>query len=57
MGNFTLAGLGESVGQELGLSDNGMVRPCSCPASVLCWQRAPKTRSTRCLKHSNQRLP
>ena len=28
-----------------------MVRPCSCPASVSCWQGAPKTRSTPCLRH------
>ncbi len=27
-------------------SANGMVRPCSCPASVRNWQGAPKTRST-----------
>src|SRR4029077_13454259 len=27
-------------------SGNGMVRPCSCPASKRSWQGAPKTRST-----------
>ena len=27
-----------------GMSANGMVRPCSCPASVLCWQGAPTTK-------------
>jgi hypothetical protein len=31
------------------LSVNGMVRPCSCPASDRSWQGAPKTRSTPCL--------
>ena len=29
-------------------SANGMVRPCSCPASDRSWQGAPKTRSTPC---------
>jgi hypothetical protein len=24
------------------MSANGMVRPCSCPASIRCWQGAPK---------------
>ena len=33
------------------MSGNGMVRPCSCPASKRCWQGAPKTRSTPCLRH------
>ena len=28
------------------MSVNGMVRPCSCPASKRSWQGAPKTRST-----------
>ncbi len=28
------------------ISANGMVRPCSCPASDRSWQGAPKTRST-----------
>ena len=27
------------------MSVNGMVRPCSCPASKRSWQGAPKTRS------------
>src|SRR5271156_3983395 len=36
---------------------NGMVRPCSCPASDRSWQGAPKTRSTPCLKHSKPRSP
>src|SRR5882724_6514477 len=31
-------------------SANGMVRPCSCPASKRSWQGAPKTRSTPCLR-------
>ena len=30
------------------MSANGMVRPCSCPASDRSWQGAPKTRSTPC---------
>ena len=30
---------------------NGMVRPCSRPASQRSWQGAPKTRSTPCLRH------
>ena len=38
-------------------SANGMVRPCSCPASDRSWPGAPKTRSTPCLKHSRPRLP
>ena len=29
---------------------NGMVRPCSCPASDGSWQGAPKPRSTPCLR-------
>jgi hypothetical protein len=33
-------------------SVNGMVRPCSCPASKRSWQGAPTTRSTPCLRHS-----
>ena len=32
----------------LSMSANGMVRPCSCPASDRSWQGAPKTRSTPC---------
>src|SRR3984893_13800167 len=32
-------------------SANGMVRPCSCPASKRSWQGAPQTRSTPCLRH------
>ena len=35
------------------MSANGMVRPCSCPASDRSWQGAPKTRSTLCLRISN----
>ena len=35
------------------MSVNGMVRPCSCPASKLSWQGAPKTRSAPCLRQSN----
>jgi hypothetical protein len=31
------------------MSANGMVRPCSCPASKRSWRGAPKTRSTLCL--------
>ena len=31
------------------ITDNGMVRPCSCPVSDRSWQGAPKTRSTLCL--------
>jgi hypothetical protein len=34
------------------MSDNGMVRPCSCPASDRSWQGAPKTRSTPGLRKS-----
>ena len=30
------------------MSANGMVRPCSGPASRRSWQGAPKTRSTPC---------
>src|SRR5271170_935489 len=35
------------------MSVNGMVRPCSCPASKRCWQGAPKTRSTPMSQNSN----
>ena len=35
------------------MSVNGMVRPCSCPASKRSWQGAPKTRSTPCLRNLN----
>ena len=35
------------------MSVNGMVRPCSCPASDRSWQGAPKTRSTPCLRTLN----
>src|SRR5271168_2326803 len=35
------------------MSANGMVRPCSCPASKRCWQGAPKTRSTPMSQNSN----
>ena len=35
---------------RLATSANGMVRPCSCPASDRSWQGAPKTRSTPCLR-------
>jgi hypothetical protein len=38
-------------------SANGMVRPCSCPASKLRWQGAPKTRSTLCLRNSTPQSP
>ena len=31
------------------MSANGMVRPCSGPASMRSWQGARKTRSTPCL--------
>src|SRR6267143_4127283 len=37
----------ETEGAVSLLSANGMVRPCSCPASKRSWQGAPKTRSTR----------
>jgi hypothetical protein len=40
-----------------GSSGNGMVRPCSSPASVRCWQGAPKTRSTPCHRNSTAQLP
>ena len=39
------------------LTANGMVRPCSCPASKRSWQGAPKTRSTPCLRHPIPRSP
>jgi hypothetical protein len=39
------------------MSANGMVRPCSCPASELSWQGAPKTRSAPCLRHPIPRSP
>jgi hypothetical protein len=35
-------------------SGNGMVRPCSGPASARNWQGALKTRSTPCLRNSTQ---
>src|SRR6478735_129973 len=41
----------------VGTSANGMVRPCSCPASKRSWQGAPKTRSTPCLRHPIARSP
>ena len=34
-----------------GMSAYGMVRPCSCPASVLSGQGAPTTRSAPCLRY------
>ncbi len=34
-----------------GMSAYGMVRPCSCPASVLSWQGTPTTRSAPCLRY------
>src|SRR6266404_7147450 len=37
-------------------SVNGMVRPCSGPASMRSWQGALKTRSTPCLRNSTQRF-
>ena len=36
---------------------NGMVRPCSCPASDRSWQGAPKTRSTPCPTRSKPQSP
>ena len=36
---------------------NGMVRPCSCPASKRSWRGAPTTRSTPCLRHPIPRSP
>jgi len=36
------------------MSGNGMVRPCSCPASKWSWQGTPKTRSTRCLRYRDR---
>src|SRR5258707_1143949 len=39
------------------MSANGMVRPCSRPASNECWQGAPKTRSTPCHRNSTLRPP
>src|ERR1700674_5081910 len=45
-------GFGEAeVGYFVQVSANGMVRPCSCPASDRSWQGAPKTRSTPCLRY------
>src|SRR5262245_1583466 len=37
------------------MSANGMVRPCSCPASERSWEGVPKTRSTPCHRHSTLR--
>src|SRR5262249_24567958 len=37
------------------VSANGMVRPCSGPASKRSWQGAPKTRSTPCHTSWNRR--
>jgi hypothetical protein len=39
------------------MSANGMVRPCSGPASMRSWQGALKTRSTPCLRNSTRRSP
>jgi len=39
------------------MSANGMVRPCSCPASERSWEGVPKTRSTPCHRHSTLRSP
>jgi len=36
------------------LTANGMVRPCSGPASKGSWQGAPKTRSTPCQQRLNR---
>src|ERR1700738_3965539 len=48
----------DSAGPFVGMmSDNGMVRPCSCPTSKRRLCGAPKTRSTPCLRQHRQRLP
>src|SRR5262245_23430616 len=39
------------------MTANGMVRPCSGPASKGSWEGAPKTRSTPCHTSSILRLP
>ena len=44
------------LGKHLHLSANGMVRPCSCPASDKL-ARGTKTRSTPWLRHHRVRLP
>jgi hypothetical protein len=36
---------------------NGMVRPCSGPASTRSWPGALKSRSTPCLRNSMQQSP
>ena len=43
--------------RKLSMTANGMVRPCSCPASKRSWQGAPKTRSRPCLRHPIPRSP
>ena len=44
-------------GRKGNMSANGMVRPCSCPASDRSWQGAPKTRSTPCPTRSKPQSP
>ena len=42
---------------ELAMSPNGIVRPCSCPASDEFWQGAPKRRSTPYSRKSTLESP
>src|SRR6267378_5184479 len=46
-----------TVADVIGMTANGMVRPCSCPASKRSWQGAPKTRSTPCLRQPIPQSP
>jgi ClpP class serine protease len=52
----------EEVLRAIHLTDDdmpldGMVRPCSCPASKRSWEGAPKPRSTPCPSKSARRSP
>jgi hypothetical protein len=48
---------GSASGRYDPMSANGMVRPCSCPASEQSWEGVPKLRSTPCHRHSALRSP
>jgi hypothetical protein len=43
--------------KDIGVIANGMVRPCSNPVSDRSWRRAPKTRSTPCLRNLAAQSP
>src|SRR6266404_2415931 len=50
------SGMNFGAASAFPMSGNGMVRPCSGPASMRSWQGALKTRSTPCLRNATQRF-